>query len=70
LGKIECENGDKTHALFVYLKSSLPAGWLGRSLKWNFEKFLCDKDGQPVKRFGPMSGPLSFEKDLKELLDK
>lgn len=30
LGKLECENGDSTHALYKYLKTALPSGWLGQ----------------------------------------
>ena len=68
LGKLECENGSVTHPLYLFLRSSLSGGILGPSLKWNFTKFLCDKNGIPIKRFGPTSSPLSFEKDIQELI--
>ncbi len=66
--KIDCENYDKTHPLYVYLKNSLNNGMLGNGIKWNFTKFLCSKDGIPLKRYGPQESPLSFEKDLTKLL--
>ena len=37
-------------------------------IKWNFTKFLVDREGNVVKRFDPTSEPKSFEKDIKELL--
>lgn len=70
LGKLECEAGEKTHPLFVFLKASLPGGVLGTSIKWNFSKFLCDRNGKPIKRYSPMQGPLSFENDLIEEISK
>ncbi|KAJ1439117.1 hypothetical protein B484DRAFT_190326 [Ochromonadaceae sp. CCMP2298] len=48
MGKIECENKEKTHPLYKYLKSHTPggaAGLLGQGLKWNFAKFLCNAEG-------------------------
>lgn len=68
LGKVDCQNKLDTDPFFVYLSSSLPNGITGQALKWNFCKFLCDKDGFPIKRYAPTSGPLSFEKDIIELI--
>ena len=51
--KIEV-NGDHTHPVFKYLKSKL-GGVFGRRIKWNFTKFLLDRDGRPVKRFSPVT---------------
>jgi len=45
MGKIAVEQGDQSHPLFKFLKSALPGelwGLLGRSVKWNFSKWLCD----------------------------
>lgn len=53
--KIEV-NGDNTHPIFKYLKDELN-GLLGKRIKWNFTKFLIDKDGKPVKRFAPTDKP-------------
>lgn len=69
-GKLECDNGDSTHPLYMFLKSNVSGGLLGDGLKWNFAKFLCDADGVPVKRYLPTSSPLSIEKDIVELIAK
>lgn len=61
-------NGDKARPVFVWLKEQLP-GTLGNSIKWNFTKFLVDRDGKPVKRYGPKDAPKSFEDTIKELLN-
>lgn len=61
-------NGGNTHPLFKYLKEELP-GLLGsKPIKWNFTKFLLDKNGKPVKRFAPTDTPESFESEIKALL--
>lgn len=56
-------NGDDAEPLYKYLKSK-QGGLLGSFIKWNFTKFLVDKNGQPVKRYGPNEDPFGFEKDL------
>jgi glutathione peroxidase-family protein len=61
-------NGSDALPLFRYLKVRLP-GTFGNFIKWNFTKFLVDHTGTPVKRFGPKDSPLSFEADIKALLD-
>ena len=60
-------NGDQAHPLFKYLKSAL-GGVLGSSIKWNFTKFLIDRNGKPVKRFSPITKPHRIEATLKKLL--
>lgn len=57
-------NGDDAHPLWKYLKSK-QGGFLGSFIKWNFTKFLIDKQGQPVKRYGPNVNPSDIEKDLE-----
>jgi glutathione peroxidase len=65
--KIEV-NGSGTHPLYQWLKSEAP-GLLGtEAIKWNFTKFLIDRDGKVVKRFGPKDAPKSFEKEVASLL--
>ncbi|MGI0106560.1 glutathione peroxidase [Salinimicrobium sp. WS361] len=64
--KIEV-NGDNAHPLFKYLKKEL-GSILGSKIKWNFTKFLIDRDGKPVKRFAPTTKPSGLEKDIKKLL--
>ena len=60
-------NGDNAHPLFKYLKKEL-GGILGSKIKWNFTKFLIDRNGKPVKRFAPITKPESLEKDIQKLL--
>ena len=60
-------NGQDTHPLFKYLKEQLP-GTLGKSIKWNFTKFLIDKKGNPVKRFAPTTKPEDIEKNILEAM--
>lgn len=60
-------NGAHTHPVFKYLKSKL-GGLFGSRIKWNFTKFLIDKDGRPVKRFAPTTKPADIEPYIKKLL--
>lgn len=62
-------NGDDAHPVFRFVKSRL-GGVLGTSIKWNFTKFICDRNGVPIKRFGPPTSPMSMIKDIEELLDQ
>ncbi|ETM56988.1 hypothetical protein L914_00126 [Phytophthora nicotianae] len=62
-------NGSNARPVFTYLKAKLP-GTFGNYIKWNFTKFLVDRNGQPYKRYAPKDLPLSFEEDIKELLAK
>jgi glutathione peroxidase len=64
--KIEV-NGDETHPLYKYLKDKLP-GSIGKKIKWNFTKFLIDRNGVPVKRFAPTTIPEKLTKDIEKLL--
>ncbi|KAL7670605.1 hypothetical protein ACOME3_005541 [Neoechinorhynchus agilis] len=65
--KIEV-NGSKAHPLFKYLKSQT-GGFLGSFVKWNFTKFLINKQGKPMKRYGTNVDSKNIEGDLKDLLD-
>ncbi|KAI9915623.1 hypothetical protein PsorP6_006859 [Peronosclerospora sorghi] len=60
-------NGANARPVFTYLKTKLP-GSFGDFVKWNFTKFLVDRNGQPYKRFAPKDRPLSMEDDIKTLL--
>ena len=61
-------NGENAHPLFSYLTEALP-GLLGsKKIKWNFTKFLIDREGKPVKRFAPSTTPESIESDIEKLL--
>jgi len=61
-------NGDNAIPLYNYLKSEAP-GMLGsKSVKWNFTKFLVNKDGKVIKRFAPKDTPESIEKEIAKHL--
>ncbi|WCJ26270.1 glutathione peroxidase 6 [Euphorbia peplus] len=60
-------NGNNASPLYKYLKSS-KGGVFGDGIKWNFSKFLVDKEGNVVDRYAPTTSPLSIEKDVKKLL--
>ncbi|XP_077297699.1 uncharacterized protein LOC143919317 [Arctopsyche grandis] len=59
-------NGDSAHPLWKYLKHK-QGGTLGDSIKWNFTKFIIDKNGQPVDRFAPTTSPKGLLKTLEKL---
>ena len=63
--KIEV-NGENTHPLYIYLKLVQNSG---SSIEWNFTKFLCNRKGAPLKRYGPNESPLSAEKDIQVELE-
>jgi len=60
-------NGKNEHDLFTYLKRQ-KGGFLGSRIKWNFTKFLVDKNGKVVDRFAPNTSPAKIEPKIKELL--
>lgn len=61
-------NGPSAHPLFVQLKSGAK-GLLGtESIKWNFTKFLVDREGRVVKRFAPKDEPASIAPAIEALL--
>ncbi len=66
MGKIDV-NGRNEHPLYIYLKSEA-GGLLTKDIKWNFTKFLVDREGNVVKRFGPIEKPESIRKDIEALL--
>ena len=53
-------NGKNAAPLYKFLKSS-KGELLGANIKWNFAKFLVDKEGNVVDRFAPTTSPLSIE---------
>jgi glutathione peroxidase len=58
-------NGANTHPIYRYLKNALPG-----KITWNFNKFLLDKNGIPVKRYPSQTVPKDLEKDIEDLLNK
>jgi len=60
-------NGREAHPLFRYLKKELP-GMAGGTVKWNFTKFLVDRQGRPVRRFSPNTEPAAIEEHIEALL--
>jgi glutathione peroxidase len=70
-GKIHV-NGENTHPLYRYLKKQKP-GLLGRigggAIKWNFTKFLVDREGHVVARYGSTRKPESLVDDIEKQLN-
>ncbi|KAJ3695434.1 hypothetical protein LUZ60_000811 [Juncus effusus] len=60
-------NGPNTAPVYQFLKSNA-GGFLGDLIKWNFEKFLVDKNGKVIERYPPTTSPFQIEKDIKKLL--
>lgn len=60
-------NGQNESPLYAYLKNE-KGGILGSKIKWNFTKFLVDRNGDVVRRYGPTEKPEKLENDIKELL--
>jgi glutathione peroxidase len=61
-------NGEETHPLYVYLKAQQPGVLGSEMIKWNFTKFLVDKNGKVVERYGSSTTPESLHKDIEALL--
>jgi len=61
-------NGPDTHPVFKYLKKKL-GGWFGSKIKWNFTKFLVDRNGYPVKRYAPTVKPEAIEGEIIKQLN-
>lgn len=60
-------NGQDAHPLFKLLTEETK-GILGKSVKWNFTKFLVDANGNIIKRFAPTEKPLNIAKEIKKYL--
>lgn len=65
--KIEV-NGKNAHPLFKWLKHEL-GGNLGDAIKWNFTKFLLGRNGQPIRRYAPITPPNEIEPDIISMLN-
>jgi len=61
-------NGDNAHPLFDFLKTQAPGVLGSKGIKWNFTKFLINKEGDVVKRYAPTTKPEAIEADIEKLL--
>lgn len=61
-------NGKDAHPLFSYITENAPGMMGSKSIKWNFTKFLIDREGNIVNRYAPKTKPLEMEEDLKRIL--
>ncbi len=62
-------NGEGAHPLYKFLRSQ-KSGLLSDSIKWNFTKFLIDKQGKVVERYAPMTPPERIASDIERQLAK
>jgi len=62
-------NGADAIPLYKWLKEKLP-GSITNSIKWNFTKFLSDRNGVPFKRYSPTTPPNDLIPDIEKLLDQ
>ncbi len=61
-------NGEDAHPLFAWLKGERPGLFGTGAIKWNFTKFLIDRNGQVVKRYAPKDSPASLTADIEAQL--
>src|ERR1700761_7283934 len=66
MGKVDV-NGPRAHPLYAWLKGE-KGGLLGSGIKWNFTKFLIDREGRVAGRFAPTATPQSLEGAIEALL--
>lgn len=57
-----------TRLLQAFIEEKVPHYMLGNSIKWNFTKFLLDRDGNVIHRFEPTTDTIDFEKHIEKLL--
>ncbi|XP_074312175.1 putative glutathione peroxidase 5 [Silene latifolia] len=63
-------NGANAAPVYKFLRASKGGFFWGNSIKWNFTKFLIDKEGKVLERYGTTTAPLSIEKDIKKALEE
>ena len=61
-------NGEDASPLFDWMKREAPGLMGSKSIKWNFTKFLIDREGQVVKRYDPADAPAGIASDIEKLL--
>lgn len=62
-------NGADAHPLWLYLQNKC-GGFIFNKIKWNFTKFLVNRDGKPVSRHAPTEEPKTFTEEILNLLDQ
>ncbi|WP_238915278.1 glutathione peroxidase [Clostridium sp. YIM B02555] len=60
-------NGQNAHPIYKFLKENAK-GTFGSEIKWNFTKFLIDKEGNVIKRYAPITTPEKIKSDIEKLL--
>ena len=61
-------NGDDATPLYQWMKGEAPGLMGSKSIKWNFTKFLINREGKVVRRYAPTDKPEGIEKDIAKLL--
>jgi len=61
-------NGDNAEPLFLFLQNAKKGFMNTGPIKWNFSKFVVDKEGNVVGRYGSLDDPAALEDDIKKLL--
>lgn len=61
-------NGDNASPLFDWMKGEAPGLMGSKAIKWNFTKFLINREGKVVRRYAPQDTPAKIEKDIAALL--
>ena len=61
-------NGSDAPPLYDWLKSEARGLFGTQAIKWNFTKFLLDREGKVVRRYAPTDKPQGLEKDIEALL--
>jgi glutathione peroxidase len=67
MGKIDV-NGEQADPLYIYLKSQATGVLGSEAIKWNFTKFLVDRQGKVVDRFGSSTAPAALREQIEKLL--
>ncbi len=67
LHEITDVNGDAAHDLYKWLKTE-KGGFFNKDIKWNFTKFLINRDGEVVERYAPTTEPEKLKEDIEKLL--
>lgn len=62
-------NGEDAHPMYVWLGAQLPGVLGSKGIKWNFTKFLIDREGHPVRRYAPTTTPERIESDIEAILE-